>query len=308
MSQSIPDVSIILVSWNTRELTLQCLRSLPAALGQYHADIWVVDNASSDDSVTAIHAEHPSVNVIANLTNVGFAAANNQAIRQSTGRYVLLLNTDTIPHPGSIARLIAFADIHPRAGLVGPMLLNPDGSYQGSFADQPSVLSELLSATGLGVRFFGHWYPNHGPRRARHIQSAGYIQGACMLARRSAVSNVGLLDEQYFMYSEEPDWCLRMFRAGWQIWYTPDARIIHYGGQSTRQRRHEMVVALYRSKVRFFAKHHGRLIAVWYCALLWTVLRLKYHIQRFTDQHSSTPASPAIRWCDIKPATGVSRA
>jgi GT2 family glycosyltransferase len=302
MSQPVPDVSIILVSWNTRDLTLQCLASLPDALGGLRGEVWVVDNGSRDGSVLAIRTQHPDVRVIANVENVGFAAANNQAMRASSGRYALLLNTDTVASPGSIAALVRFADEHPRAGLVGPMLLNPDGSYQGSFARRPSVVGELLSAAGLGVRLFGPWYPNYGPDAAGAPRRAGYIQGAAMLARREAFEQVGLMDDGYFMYSEEPDWCLRMARARWETWYTPEARITHLGGQSTRQRRQEMVVALYRSKVRYFAKHHGAMQANLFCVGLLGVLRAKRAAQQARALlRPGAGVGPAIRRRDLQP-------
>jgi N-acetylglucosaminyl-diphospho-decaprenol L-rhamnosyltransferase len=305
MSHMQPDIAIILVSWNTCDLTVQCIESLPAALESYTASIWVVDNASRDASVETIRSRFPDIQVIANSANVGFAAANNQAIQASTSRYVLLLNTDTVAQPGSIAALIRFADQHPRAGMVGPMLRNPDGTYQGSFADQPTITGELLSASGLGVRLFGPWFPNHSPQRAQTAQQTGYVQGACMLARRAAVEQVGLLDEQYFMYSEEPDWCLRMARAQWEIWYTPTAQIVHYGGQSTRQRRSEMVIALYRSKVRFFAKHYGSAAATTFCSTLLTILWLKRLAQQVAAMlRPSTVVGPAIGWHELR-ATSI---
>lgn len=299
MSCDRPDVDIILVSWNTRDLTVQCLDSLTASTTPYHMEVWVVDNASQDDSVETIAAKHPETHLLVNTENRGFAAANNQAIREGRGRYVLLLNTDTIAHPQAIAKLIDFAERHPKAGMVGPMLLNPDKSYQGSFAPQPTLVSELLSATGLGVRMFGRWFPNYGPAEANKVRQAGYIQGACMLVRREALEKVGLLDEQYFMYSEEPDWCARLKQFGWEIWYTPEAKITHYGGQSTRQRRHEMLVMLYRSKVRFFMKHRGRGYATLFCILLLIVLRMKQFVSylRQPGEH--------IRWISWKDLRAV---
>ncbi len=293
-----PDVDIILVSWNTRDLTLQCLDSLADSVSPYRMSVLVIDNASQDDSVISIEQQHPEVQLIRNTDNRGFAAANNQGIQAGQGRYVLLLNTDTIAHPQAIAKLISFADTHKRAGMIGPMLLNPDGSYQGSFAAQPTLLSELLSATGLGVRIFGHWFPNYGPSKAAIAQQAGYIQGACMLVRREALDQVGLLDEQYFMYSEEPDWCYRMAQSGWEIWYTPDACITHYGGQSTRQRRHEMMVILYRSKVRFFMKHRGKTYAVLFCGLLLTILRAKQLVNYLREPRQKVCW---ISWRDLRP-------
>ena len=292
------DVDIILVSWNTRDLTLQCLDSLARSAGSYTLSVWVVDNASHDDSIENIKIHHPEVNIIENSENRGFAAANNQGIQVSSGRYVLLLNTDTIAHPEAIAKLIAFADTHKRAGMVGPMLLNPDKSYQGSFAPQPTIVSELLSATGLGVRLFGRWFPNYGPKQATRTQQAGYIQGACMLVRRETIEQVGLLDEHYFMYSEEPDWCKRMNQAGWEVWYTPDAQITHYGGQSTQQRRFEMLVILYRSKVRFFMKHRGQGYAVIFCALLLVVLRIKQLVSYLRQPGGNVRW---ISWKDLRP-------
>lgn len=274
-----PDLAIILVSWNTRELLLACIEALPAALGDLRAEIWVVDNGSHDGSVAAVRARFPTVQVIANQGNLGFASANNQAMRASAGRYALLLNSDTLAEPGSIERLVRFADSRPRAGLVGGLLLNPDGSFQYSFADFPSLLSELLSASGLGERLIFRSFPSYSPRRSQAIRQANVIPGACMLARREAFRQVGLMDAGYFMYSEEPDWCLRMHRAGWEIWYMPEARIRHYGGQSTRQVKLAMVEALYRSKVRFFRKHYSRAYAASFCVALWAVLHLRWFIR-----------------------------
>src|SRR5215213_3793786 len=147
--QAAPDVSIILVSWNTRELLLGCIESLPAAVGDLHADVWVVDNGSADGSVAAVRDQFPLVQLIENQGNPGFAAANNQAIGASAGRYALLLNSDTIPEPRSIDRLVRFAVRRTTAGLVVARLLNADVSFQAAFADFPSLQSELLSVTGI---------------------------------------------------------------------------------------------------------------------------------------------------------------
>lgn len=299
MCAASPDLSIILVSWNTRDLLLSCIESLADSIGTLSADIWVVDNGSSDGSVETVRARFSAVQIIVNEHNVGFAAANNQAMRASSGRYVLLLNSDTIACPGSIERLVRFADATPRAGLVGGLLLNPDGSFQYSFSDFPSLASELLSATGLGERLVNRRFPSYSPRQSQSPRQVEVVPGACMLARRAACDQVGLMDEGYFMYSEEPDWCLRMQRAGWEIWYTPEAPILHYGGQSTRQVRHAMVQALYRSKVRFFRKHYGFVPA--------TILRLalvavrqgrRLVLQLRSGGHGSV--EPAITWADLR--------
>ncbi|PDW04347.1 glycosyltransferase family 2 protein [Candidatus Viridilinea mediisalina] len=273
------DLAIIIVSWNTRTMLLACLAALPAAVGKLEHEIWVVDNGSHDGSVEAVAHHFPAVHIIANQQNVGFAAANNQAMRVSSGRYVLLLNSDTIAYPGSIEQLVRFADNQPQAGLVGGLLLNPDGSFQYSFADFPSLRSELLSASGLGERLIFRGFPSYPPQQSQIVRTVQVIPGACMLARRTAVDQVGLMDEGYFMYSEEPDWCLRMQRAGWQAWYLPTARILHYGGQSTRQVKVAMVEALYRSKVRFFRTHYHRLYALFFAISLWKILWLRWIVR-----------------------------
>lgn len=258
MSQpSVVDASVVIVSWNTRRLTSDCLASLPAAAGPLRWEAWVVDNASTDGSPEAIRTEFPDVHLIANAVNLGFAAANNLAIRASRGRYVLLLNSDTVMAPGSLAALVQFAEARPALGVAGPMLLNPDGSFQSGPIPFPSLWTEGLSTTGLGKRLRFAGYPSRGPEVSGLAQRTDYVSGACMLARRQAVDEVGLLDEGYFMYSEEPDWCWRMRQRGWETWYTPDARVTHFGGQSTHQVRDPMYIALHRSKVRFFRQHRG---------------------------------------------------
>jgi GT2 family glycosyltransferase len=293
-----PDVSVVIVSWNTRALTTACLASLPAGAGPVTWDAWIVDNASSDDSVAAIRAAFPGVQVIANATNVGFAAANNQGIRACAGRYVLLLNSDTVAAPGSLAALVAFADGHPRAGVVGPRLENPDGSFQTGPMPFPSLWTELLSVTGLGRRLICPGYPSRRESDSRTAQRTDYVVGACMLARREAIDQVGALDEGYFMYAEEPDWCWRMCQAGWETWFTPAAVITHFGGQSTRQVREAMLVALYRSKVRFFRLHRGVLPATGLTALFVAVSGVRRLVRAALRLD---PPGVALRPADVWP-------
>jgi N-acetylglucosaminyl-diphospho-decaprenol L-rhamnosyltransferase len=301
MSTALSDVSVILVSWNTRELLLQCLDSLAAACEGIRYDTWVVDNGSTDGSIEAVRGTYPAAHLIVNEQNVGFAGANNQAMELSEGRYALLLNSDTIAPPGSITTMVRFADTKPRAGVVGAMLLNPDQSFQASYSDFPSLLSEFLSVSGIGSRILFRNYPSYSLEKSRATRKVGYVPGACMLARRSAIAEVGVMDDQYFMYSEENDWCLRMKRAGWETWYHPEATIIHYGGQSTKQRRHAMLVALYRSKVRFFKKHYGPLQAAILHGIFFSILRIKWLLTslRLGRQRAADRGS-AIRWHDLQ--------
>jgi N-acetylglucosaminyl-diphospho-decaprenol L-rhamnosyltransferase len=294
-----PDVSIILVSWKTRDLLLACIDSLAAAAIGLHYDVWVVDNGSQDGSLQAVRDRFPAVQVIANTANVGFAAANNQAMHASSGRYALLLNSDTVARPDAIQRLVRFADATPRAGVVGAQLIDPDGSFQASFADFPSFGSELLSATGLGSRLIFRNYPSYGPQKSLQISRVDYVPGACMLARRTAFERVGLMDEGYFMYSEETDWCMRMCQAGWETWYLPTAVIVHYGGQSTGQVRHSMLQALYRSKVRFFRKHYGSGAATLLRLMLVVLLRGRW-LANLPTTWCNGSASPVISWSDLQ--------
>ena len=280
MNETAPDVSVLIVSWNTCRLTLGCLASLGEAAGSLRWDAWVVDNASTDGSVEAIRASFPGVRVIARHSNIGFAAANNQAIVASQGRYVLLLNSDTVMAPGALETLVRFAEIHPRSGVVGAMLLNADGSFQAGPTRFPNLWNEVMSVTGIGARLFHRGYPSRGARSSARVQQADYVGGACLLARRAAIDEVGGLDEGYFMYSEEIDWCWRMRQASWEIWYTPESRVVHYGGESTRQVREDMQRALYRSKVRFFRLHRGSRAASCLTGLLVGMTRVRRVVRR----------------------------
>lgn len=260
MSMPVPDVAIVIVNWNTRALLLACLERLPAATAGIRAETWVVDNGSSDDSVAAMRAQFPEVRVIANDDNKGFAAANNQAIHASASRHVLLLNSDTLPHPGSISALVDFLDTNPKVGVVGPKLLNGDGSLQPSWAMFPTVWSVLIGKN-IPLR---RRYSAAAPAR---VYSTDWVCGACLLIRRTAVDRVGTLDERYFMYSEETDWCYQVKKCGWEICYYADADVVHLGGQSSRKASTRMKAELYTSKLRFFFKNYSRQRA-WMLGLL----------------------------------------
>jgi N-acetylglucosaminyl-diphospho-decaprenol L-rhamnosyltransferase len=251
------ELSIIIVNWNTRDLVVGCLQSIYDTTSGLEFEVIVVDNASCDGSLGMLRRRFPKVRLVENPENVGFAWANNQAIAVSQGCYVLLLNSDAVATPGAIQSLVSLADEKPRAGIVGAQLLNPDGSFQASHTPFPTLWQEFLILTGLGRLVRGRWYPSRGPGEDQGPQIVDYVEGACMLARRRAVEEVGGLDEGYFMYAEEVDWCYAMNQAGWQVWYQPAAKVIHLGGGSSQNRRPQREADLYRSRVRFFRKHHG---------------------------------------------------
>lgn len=259
-------MSIIIVNWNTRAILLDCLDSIAAHPPSRSYDVWVVDNASSDGSVTAVRERYPYVQVIENAENRGFAAANNQAIEASRGDYVLLLNSDTIVHAQALEHMARFLDVHHRVGVVGACLLNADGTLQPSWSAFPSFWSELL---GRNIR-------SRSPYRTRDgsaAYSVDWVGGAALMIRREVIEQVGVLDEGYFMYSEETDWCFRARRAGWEICYLPKATIVHLGGQSSKKASACMKAELYRSKIRFYTKHYGRRQAY----VLSLTLRLVLH-------------------------------
>jgi GT2 family glycosyltransferase len=219
-----------------------------------------------------VQAEFPSVELVASRENLGFAGGTNLALRRlgmggepeggPAADMALLLNSDTIVFPGAIEALAEFLATHPRVGMVGPRLLNPDGTTQAAAFRFPTLAMTALDLFPPGEvlpgRLYGSWWHGRYPQeRGEEPFPIDHPLGACILARRAAVEEVGLLDEGYFMYAEEVDWCLRARRAGWAIWQVPAARVVHIGGASTRQVRARMHVALYRSRLRLFQLHYG---------------------------------------------------
>ncbi len=262
------DVSIIIVSWNTRNLLKICLDAVFAYPPAGEFDVWVVDNGSSDGTLAMLRQDFPQVKLIENQANIGFARANNQAIQQSSGRYVLLLNPDTEVNPDALQQLVQFLNDHPPVGAVGPRTLNPDGSLQPSAYPAPTLAREFWRLFHLDViRPYGVYrQAGWDVRTPRRVDS---LLGACLLIRRQALLQVGtLLDEQYFMYSEEIDLCYRLACAGWLLYWLPQAQIVHFGGQSTRLVAAEMFLRLYQGKLLYFRKHYGKFGAILYKLIL----------------------------------------
>ncbi|RME97163.1 MAG: glycosyltransferase family 2 protein [Chloroflexi bacterium] len=252
-----PTVAAIIVNWNTRDLLAECIESLRRHTADLNLHIIVVDNASTDGSVEMLRRNYPDVQVIVNTKNVGFARANNQAMQQSAADYFLLWNSDAFATPGAVQSLLQLAQSQPRAGLIGAQLRNPDGTFQASYTPFPGLWQEFLILSGLGRLLFGNAYPSRGPETEKGPQVVDYVEGACMLVRREAFEQTGGMDEGYFMYAEEVDWCFALKRAGWQVWYQPQAQVTHLGGASSTGRRTHREADLYRSRVRFFSKHYG---------------------------------------------------
>jgi hypothetical protein len=258
------DLSVVIVGWNVRDLLRQCLLSLQASRPpQLKMEILVVDNSSHDGSVEMVRAEFPSVHLIANQENRGFPAANNQGMRRARGRYVFLLNPDTEIVGDGLGVLVDFMDDQPDVGMVGPQLLHADGSVQSSRRRFPTLTTAIFESTWLqpyaprGV--LDRYYVLDRPDDV--TQEVDWLYGAALLARREAIEQAGLMDEGFFMYSEEIDWCRRFREHAWRIVYLPQAQVIHYGGKSSEQVVAARHVHFQSSKVRYFRKYHGRLAA-----------------------------------------------
>ncbi len=249
-------LSILIVNWNTREDLRRCLASILAHPPRVSYDVWVVDNASTDGSSAMVAGEFPRVHLDVAAENLGFARANNRAAARAQGRFWLLLNPDTIVHPGALDALVQYMEAQPRTAAIGPLLLNPDGSPQPSIERLPSLGREWWRLFHLDRLMPLSQYPRavFGSPLARPVE---VLSGACVLLRRQAVQPLGLFDEDYFVYSEEIDLCDRLRQAGWQLHWLPTARVTHRGGQSTRQVPDQMFLELYRNKVLFFRKRRG---------------------------------------------------
>jgi GT2 family glycosyltransferase len=251
-------LSVIVVSWNVVGLLRRCLETLNNELTGIDAEVFVVDNNSADKSTDMTAMEFPQFYLIPNKSNLGFAVANNQALALSCGEYVLLLNPDTEVIPGAIKHLVDFLDNHSDAGIVAPQLINSDGSIQRSCREFPTFAGMLYELLGLSKMFpnhplFGRYKMldfDHGSQR-----EVDQPEGACLLMRRSVIDEVGPLDEGFFMLFEEVDWCYRIKKANWKIWFSPQAKVVHHYGQSIKQVKAKMILSSHRGLHRYWKKH-----------------------------------------------------
>lgn len=250
------DLSIVIVTWNAREVLLPAVESIFREVKGISYEVLVADNDSKDGSADAVEKEFPEAKVIRIPRNLGFAGGNNVALRQVEGRYAVLLNSDTITHAGAFERMVAYMDAHPEVGACGPQLLNPDGSKQNCFHNFPSLTTELVNLSLLKI-LFPRKYPSKRQTYTEPIE-VDAVLGACMLVRREVIEKVGLMDEGYFFFLEETDWCARIRNAEWKIVHIPDARITHLFGESTKKKvPTETWIEYYRSLYRFFGKNRG---------------------------------------------------
>lgn len=285
-------LSIAIVNWNTIKLLDQCLESVFKTLDNIESEVIVVDNDSSDGSPEMVEEKYPQVTLVRMHENVGFAAANNKAFGVSAGEYFLLLNSDTIAKQGAFKSMCDFMDSQPDAGAVGCRLLNGDGTLQRSCSPFPTPLSETFDALYLSKLFpnsklFGSYAMSYCSfNEPMEVDFAG---GSSLLLRRKALQHVGLLDENYFMYSEEADLCYRLKSGGWKVYFTPDGEVTHFGGQSAKLDVKRNLVELYKSKHRFMLKHYGNRSAFIYKAVVAVsagVRAIAWSAKGFKGKHS----------------------
>ncbi|MDP6561029.1 MAG: glycosyltransferase family 2 protein, partial [Candidatus Binatia bacterium] len=260
-----PNISAIIINWNTRRILLDCLASVYRTASDLMGEVWVVDNGSSDGSFHAVQRIYPQARLICNRENRGFSQACNQALKVITGRYALLLNTDVVLQNEAVERLRDFLEANPKVAMAGGQLLHEDGRKQNSFAPFPSLLTELTHKGLLRFlfpqKFSTRTSNGYGFQEAEFLaprSSVDSLVGACMLVRMEALRQVGLLDEDYFFFLEETDWCYRFRKAGWAIGYVPQARIIHLQGQTAKAHPARARIEYCRSRYLFFRKHRGR--------------------------------------------------
>lgn len=283
------DVAIIIVSWNVRRPLQDCLESifrLPS--NEKPHQVIVVDNASIDGTVDMLQRHFSEVNVVANQSNVGFASANNQGIRLSGAPAILLLNPDTILHPGSLPRMLQAFAAHAKAGIVAPKLLNADGTVQPSVRRLPTATA--LIAIALKFR---HVWKNFAPLRKYMAtdldenveQAVGQVMGAAFLIRREVIKAIGLLDENFYVWFEEVDYCKRAADVGWETWYIPSSTVTHLGGESFKQQPNLQRQRQWQKSVQRYAQKH---FTYWQRLLLWKAgwvgFGLAWAASKFTKQ------------------------
>lgn len=253
------DLSVVLVSYNTRDLLEQALRTALEAAAGMQVEVFVVDNASRDGSADLVAEKFPQVRLIRSPRNLGFAGGNNLALRQVQGRHVLLLNTDTVVRRDTLCCLVDFLDAHPKAGAVGCKILNPDGSLQlACRRGFPTPMAAFCKVSGLSRlfprsrRLAAYNLTYLDPEQTNEVDA---LSGSCMMVRKEAMDQVGLLDEDYFMYGEDLDWCYRLRQAGWAIYYVPHTAIVHFKGESGRAEQMRVRYRFYEAMSIFVRKH-----------------------------------------------------
>jgi GT2 family glycosyltransferase len=258
------DISIVILNWNTKRLLLECMRSIVATACDRRIEMIVVDNGSTDGSAEAIEHAYPDCTIIRNDRNIGFAAANNKGIRVSAGRYICLVNSDIVVLDNCLDMLCTYMDAHPCAGMIGPQVLNRDLSIQPSCTDFPSVRNVLTRALCLDILFPRiRWCRSRFMKPTEHTATklVPALSGCFLMIRSAAIEQVGLLDERFFIYKEDVDWCKAFGDHGWDRVFYPEAKVIHYGGATSAAAPARFVREMERADLQYWRKHHTRVQA-----------------------------------------------
>jgi GT2 family glycosyltransferase len=254
------DLSIVIVSWNAKRLLHDCLQSIATGLCRFSGEVIVVDNGSTDGSPTMVESEFPDVRLIRNQNNIGFAAANNIGIRHTKGRYLALINSDVVVLAGCFDRLLEHMELQPEVGIIGPKILWPDKTLQNSCRKFPGLWNNFCTVTGLRLLFpKSAFFSGEHMRYFAHDSQrcVDYLVGCFLVVRRSAVDQVGLLDEQFFIYAEEVDWCKRFSNAKWRVLFFPEAKAIHVGQGSSSNEPVRFAAAQEKAVLQYWVKHHS---------------------------------------------------
>jgi hypothetical protein len=300
------DLSIIIVSWNIRDLLTNCLHSIDIGRGNLSLEVIVVDSGSGDGTPEMLVRDFPWITVISCQENVGFPKGNNIGLAEAHGKFLLLLNPDTEVQGDALTVMIRYLENHPKVGIVGPLLRNPDGSVQSSRRRFPSVQTGIFESTWLQSwapkSLMDDYYAVDLPND--QLSEVDWLVGACLMARRKILQDVGPLDEAYFMYSEELDWCRRVKEAGWQIVFLPQAEVIHHVGKSSEQAVTERHINYQRAKLRYFRKFHGRSAS----GVLRVVLLVNYGFQILIEASKGILGHKrSLRWQRVRAYWSVLR-
>lgn len=276
-------LSIVILNHNSGTMLRDCLDSLFAEEYPFRIEVLIPDNASTDDSLTLAQSKWGKrIRVIHNGRNGGFAWGNNLAIREAKGKYVCALNPDTIIHAGAFPTLIRFMEEHPRAGFVGPKVLNRDGTFQLSAKRMvPTPFDAISRALLLSKLFpssptFARYNITHlSPDETRQVDAS---TGCCMLARSEMLTEIGLLDEGYFIYCEDVDWFVRAKNAGWEVWYVADAVIEHHHAHTAAFRRKQAVIDFHQSMLRFYRKHYAEKYPAFFNGFIYAGVKARMYL------------------------------
>ena len=255
------DLSIIIVSWNAKKYLEKCIASIIGKTVKYQTEIIVVDNASTDGSVELVKGQFPKVKVICNDTNLGFAKANNIGIKQGTGKYICLINSDVEILQGCFDSMVSYMEKNPEIGILGPQILDSNGNIQRSCMGFPTLWNAFCRALFLDKLFpkselFGSYLMTF--QNQNTTQPVDIINGCFWMVKKKVLKQVGLLDERFFIYAEDKDWCKRFWDAGWKVVYFPQAQAIHYGGASSSNAPIRFYIEMYRANYEYWKKYHSR--------------------------------------------------